>query len=83
MPNLTRRRYPERRDCWHMCYGAIQVGTIARRAGCPVYVDQWEWSCGFCPETEPGKARAEPPLISKPVGMNSRSPGSGYYLRLL
>jgi hypothetical protein len=30
---LTRRRYPERPDCWHVYYGDVQVGTIARRAG--------------------------------------------------
>lgn len=31
------------------------VGTIARRAGCPVDVDQWEWGCGFYPGTDPGQ----------------------------
>jgi hypothetical protein len=55
MPNLTRRRYPERRDCWHVYYGDVCVGTIGRRAGCPVDVDQWEWGCGFYPGTEPGQ----------------------------
>jgi hypothetical protein len=35
----SRRRYPERQDCWHVYYGDVQVGTIARRAGCPV--DAW------------------------------------------
>jgi hypothetical protein len=55
MPDLTRRRYKERRDCWHVYYGDVCVGTIARRAGCPVDVDQWEWSYGFYPGTEPGQ----------------------------
>jgi len=32
MAALTRRRYSERPDCWHVCYGDLQVGTIARRA---------------------------------------------------
>jgi hypothetical protein len=55
MPALTRRRYPERPDCWHVYYGDVQIGTIARRAGCPVDVDQWEWGCGFYPGMEPGQ----------------------------
>jgi hypothetical protein len=54
MPALTRRRYPERQDCWHVYYGDVHVGTIARRTGCPVDVDQWEWRCGFYPGIEPG-----------------------------
>jgi hypothetical protein len=57
MPNLTRRRYPERQDCWHVFYGDVQVGTIARRTGCPVDVDQWQWSCGFYPGMDPGADR--------------------------
>jgi hypothetical protein len=32
MPKLTRRRYPERPDCWRVYYGDVRVGTIARRA---------------------------------------------------
>jgi hypothetical protein len=55
MPALTRRRYPERPDCWHVYYGDVHVGTIARRTGCPVDVDQWEWKCGFYPGLEPGQ----------------------------
>jgi hypothetical protein len=54
MPELTRRRYPERQDCWHVYYGDVHAGTIARRTGCPVDVDQWEWKCGFYPGIEPG-----------------------------
>jgi hypothetical protein len=30
MPTLT-CRYPERPDCWHIYYGDVRVGTIARR----------------------------------------------------
>jgi hypothetical protein len=55
MPNLTRRRYPERQDCWHVYYGDVCVGTIARHSGCPVDVDQWEWDCGFYPGTDCGQ----------------------------
>jgi hypothetical protein len=28
---LSRRRYPERHDCWHVYCGDVHVGTIARR----------------------------------------------------
>ena len=27
----------------------VRVGTIGQRAGVPVDVDQWQWSCGFYP----------------------------------
>jgi hypothetical protein len=57
MPELTRRRYPERPDCWHVYYGDVQIGTIARRVGCPIDVDQWEWICGFYPGMGPGQHR--------------------------
>jgi hypothetical protein len=50
-PALTRRRYPERPDCWHIYYGDIHAGTIARRVGVPVDVDQWGWILGFYPGT--------------------------------
>jgi hypothetical protein len=58
MPALTRRRYPERPDSWHVHCGDVQVGSIARRAGCPVDVDKWEWGCGFYPGTNPREAAA-------------------------
>jgi hypothetical protein len=32
MPELTRRRYPEREECWRVYYGDVHVGTIARTA---------------------------------------------------
>ena len=54
MPRLTRRRYPERHDCWHVYYGDVHVGTIAIRAGVPVDVDQWGWDCGFYPRSHQG-----------------------------
>jgi hypothetical protein len=57
MPNLTRRRYPERPDCWHVYYGDVHVGTIARLSGVPVDEDQWGWDCGFYPGTKPHQHR--------------------------
>lgn len=55
MPALTRRRYPERPDCWHVYYGDVHVGTIAIRTGIPPGEDPWEWACGFYPGCEPGE----------------------------
>jgi hypothetical protein len=55
MPALTRRRYPERHDCWHVYYGDVHVGTIARRVGNPHDTDPWEWACGFYPGCHPGE----------------------------
>jgi hypothetical protein len=55
MPALTRRRYPERPDCWHIYCGDVRVGTIAIRAGVPPDEDPWGWSCGFYPGCEPGE----------------------------
>jgi hypothetical protein len=57
MPALTRRRYPERLDCWHIYYGDVHVGTIARRVGNPASTDSWEWTCGFYPGSQPGEHR--------------------------
>ena len=55
MPALTRRRYPERPDCWHIYFGDVRVGTIARRIGQPHDEDPWEWNCGFYPGSHPGE----------------------------
>jgi hypothetical protein len=55
MPALTRRRNPDRHDCWHVYYGDVRVGTIAVRSGVPVDRDRWGWSCGFYPGSEPGE----------------------------
>jgi hypothetical protein len=58
LPALTRRRYPERTDCWHVYYADVHVGTIVRRVGCPHDEDPWEWSCGFYPGSRPGEHQA-------------------------
>ena len=41
MPELTRRRYPERDDCWHVYFGDVHAGTIARRSGNPHDTEPW------------------------------------------
>jgi hypothetical protein len=54
MPELTRRRSPDaREECWHIYYGDVRVGTIARRVGNPFDTDPWEWDCGFYPGSHP------------------------------
>jgi hypothetical protein len=55
MPELTRRRYPERPDCWHVYYGDVHAGTIAARVGNPHDTHPWEWCCGFYPGSYPGE----------------------------
>jgi hypothetical protein len=55
MPALTRRRYPERQDCWHIYFGDVHVGTIARHVGQPHDQDPWQWLCGFYPDSNPGE----------------------------
>jgi hypothetical protein len=54
MTALTRRPSQDgRQDCWHIYYGDIQAGTIAKRVG-----NQWKWICGFYPESKPGEIRS-------------------------
>jgi hypothetical protein len=55
MPALTRRHNPERHDCWHVYYGDVRVGPIAKRVGIPPGEDPWAWSCGFYPGSDPGE----------------------------
>jgi hypothetical protein len=55
MPILTRRPNPERHDCWHVYYGDVRVGTIAKRVGIPPDQAPWGWTCGFYPGSHPGE----------------------------
>jgi hypothetical protein len=58
MPALTRRRSDNpHHETWHVYYGDVPVGAIGERAGVPVDVDQWEWTCGFYPGLDPGQHR--------------------------
>ena len=78
MPELTRRRYPERQDCWHVYYGDVHVGTIAIRVGCPHDEDPREWACGFYPGSRPGirPVRLRPSTAPAPI---SRARGKSFY----
>jgi hypothetical protein len=56
MPALTRRRSTDApEECWHVYYGAVQVGTIAIRIGISHDEDPWDWDCGFYPGSHPGE----------------------------
>ena len=57
MPDLTRRRYRERSDCWHVYYGDVHVGTISKCVGNPGAAEAWQWLCGFYPGSNPGEQR--------------------------
>ena len=58
MPALTRRRSDNpHQETWHVHFGDVHIGTIGERAGVPVDVDQWDWSCGFYPGLKPGQHR--------------------------
>ena len=48
----------DRQDCWHIYYGDVHAGTIAKRVGSPHVTDQWEWRCGFYPGSRPGEIRS-------------------------
>jgi hypothetical protein len=41
--------YTERPDCWHVYYGDVHLGTIAKRSGIPFDQDPWGWAFGFIP----------------------------------
>jgi hypothetical protein len=56
MSALTRRRSGNsHHETWRIYLDDVCIGTIGRRAGVPVEVDQWGWSCGFYPGLEPGQ----------------------------
>ena len=58
MPALTRRRSDNpHQETWHVYYCDVHVGTIGERAGVPVHLDQWKWSCGFYPGCGPSERR--------------------------
>lgn len=56
MTALTRRKKPDRPDCWNIRAGDVDIGAIGRRPGVPLHVDQWEWSCGIHPNAARGTA---------------------------
>jgi hypothetical protein len=56
MTDRTRRRDPNRDlETWLIFYGDVHVGTIGRAVGNPGAAPRWNWSCGFCPGSNPGE----------------------------
>ena len=59
MPTLTRRRSDNPHHVtWHVYFDDVHIGSIGERAGVPIDVDQWKWSCGFYPGLHPGQHRS-------------------------
>jgi hypothetical protein len=72
MPSLTRRRSDNPHQVtWHVYYGDVHVGKIGERAGVPVDVDPWHWSCGFYPGLHPGQHR-----YGTAISFEERAPAS-------
>jgi hypothetical protein len=59
MSTLTRRRAPHRQtEHWLILADDVEIGSIGKRAGVPVHVDQWQWTVAFYPASHRG-IRAE------------------------
>ena len=56
MSDLTRRR-AGRANCWHIYFGDVHVGTIAKSNSIPNAEPNWQWLCGFYPGSHPGEQR--------------------------
>lgn len=55
MTALIRRRSDNpHQETWNVYFGDVRIGSIGIRAGVPTSADQWGWSLGFYPGTEPG-----------------------------
>jgi hypothetical protein len=57
MPELTRKCVRDQPETWHVQYAGVRVGVICQRSGAPPSAEQWEWSCGFYPGSNPGDDR--------------------------
>jgi hypothetical protein len=70
MPELTRRRSEHHRQCWHIYYGDVHVGTIAERVGNPhdteadfqAWRDERDWTERKYALWDAGR-RLEPPQL--------------------
>jgi hypothetical protein len=56
-PHLTRRHDPNRKECWLIYFGDVNVGHSAKSIGNPNAEPQWQWHCGFYPGSNPGEQR--------------------------
>jgi hypothetical protein len=55
-------------------FGDVHVGTIARCVGNPGAAENWQWSCGFYPGSDPGEHRVG---TTSPVGLKLTSATNG------
>jgi len=79
MTKLTRRRDPNRKEeCWHVYFGDVHVGTIARRVGQPHDEDPWQWLCGFYPGSDPGEQTGGTAATFEQAVRILRSSGGGF-----
>src|SRR5712664_2904414 len=79
MPTLTRRRYPERPDCWHIYFGDVHADTIARRVGNPFDTDPWNGIADSIPAVIPVNAHTAPPQRSTMPAPTSSAHGQCFY----
>jgi hypothetical protein len=80
MPALTRRRDLEAPDeCWHVYYGDVRAGTIAKRVGIPFDEDLWGWACASTRAHTRANARTVRPLPSTTRAPSSRKHGGFFY----
>jgi hypothetical protein len=56
MPTLTRRRDPDRTDCWLVHYGDVHVGSVARRSGNRTTKTLGNGAAGSIPAQSPAKS---------------------------
>jgi hypothetical protein len=75
MPDLTRRRAPNRHDCWHVLYGDVRVGTIAKRVGIPRDQPVWGWSAASIPGQSPESIPTAQQGRSNPLSVLHRKAG--------
>lgn len=54
---LTRRGDPDRPDSWLVYCGDIHAGTISKSIGRPNAQNDWTWSAGFYPGSQPGEIK--------------------------
>jgi hypothetical protein len=52
---IRRRSNDAHEECWHIFYGDVHVGTIAKRPGIPHDQVPWGWHCGFYPLSHRGE----------------------------
>jgi hypothetical protein len=77
MTALTRRQDIDvQYESWHVYYGDVRVGTIAKRIGIPPGEDPWGWACGFYPGCHPKERTHGTAATSTRRALSSRKHGA-------